>query len=107
VNGERDENEVAVTAPGKSTVNDWKRAQLALRYQLLDASRSDGKRNRKSTHPELEEVLYLWFKQQEQRGLDARDDVLQQQAKGIGKGLGVVEEGEKRFSRSEGWLTRF
>jgi hypothetical protein len=94
------------TAPGASTVNDWKEAESTLRAQIGSDQAAACKRQRGGHFcPLFDEALYLWFRAQESRDLTITDELLVEQAKIYGT------KAEPRvlatFSYSKGWIDKF
>jgi hypothetical protein len=54
-------------------------------------------------HPELEQALALWFRQQELRHLPITDELLLEQARTFGPHFDLPDS----FSFSDGWLGKF
>jgi hypothetical protein len=103
INRQRSVDQVPVSAPGKSTVNDWRKSACQLRNQLAVTGSDQSKRNRAAQFPLLDQALVLWFKQQEARDLPITDELLREQAKRFGSAFDVPSS----FSYSAGCLVNF
>lgn len=102
VNASRTRDQVQIAPPGKSTVNDWIRAEKQLR-ELFSSHSQDIQRARGPSHPDLEDALELWFRQQESRQLTLTNEMVRAQARRFAPQLNVPDT----FSFSDGWLQRF
>jgi hypothetical protein len=105
INGQRADDQVPVLPPGKTTVNDWRRAaeQIREQFQKVTAGNDNAKRQRSARFPALEEALAIWFRQQEARDLPITDEVLRGQAKIFGQQFDLPPS----FAFSDGWLDNF
>jgi hypothetical protein len=105
INGQRSRNQVAVVAPGKSTVNDWRKISANLRAQSLQGTvhNEQSRRLCAAKFPELEQALAQWFRQQEARDLPTTDELLCGQAQLFGPQISAP----KSFAYSDGWLGKF
>jgi hypothetical protein len=66
-------------------------------------------RNRKAKHPELEECLYMWFREMRLFNGQLADDALIEKAKKYGEMLVQIQEHKEleKFRYSVGWLQKF
>jgi hypothetical protein len=105
INSHRSSDQQAVPAPGKSTVNDWKKISANLRVQVQQSTvhNEQSRRFRAAKFPELEQALALWFRQQEARDLPVTDELLCGQAKLFGPQFNMPQS----FAYSDGWLGKF
>jgi hypothetical protein len=99
---QRSSDQVRISAPGRATVNDWKRNEQSLR-QKFESRGPVRKGARAAQHPQLEEALKLWFAQQVQRDLTITDEMLRTKAKAFAHALNVPQS----FAFSAGWLDNF
>ncbi len=65
---------------------------------------SERKRMRTTPFPDVEEMLFRWFRQKIGQGLPISGPILQKQADNFARAAGYSEE---EFKCSNGWLTRF
>jgi hypothetical protein len=105
VNSQRSSDQVPRTAPGKATVNDWRKNAVSIRNTVATDHGAAARRDRAAKHPVLEDALYLWFRQQEARDLTITDEVLTGQAKVFGSQ--EVMNVRADFQHSKGWLDKF
>jgi hypothetical protein len=90
-------------APTKNTVNGWKKseAQLRAQHEKECAQGTTGKvRSREAKHAQMEEALYVWFRQMQGRDMLLTEEIIREKAKQIGAQLNVPE----CFGYSAGWL---
>jgi hypothetical protein len=76
VNSQRSADQVQRIAPGKSTVNDWRKNAASIRNAVASQYGAAAKRDRAAKRPEQEDALHLWFRQQETRDRTITDEVL-------------------------------
>jgi hypothetical protein len=105
INSQRSGDQVAVPAPGKSTVHDWKKISASLRAQSQQGTvhNEQSRRFRAAKFPELGQALALWFRQQEARDLPITDELLCGKADLFGPQLNAPES----FAYPDGWLGKF
>jgi hypothetical protein len=107
VNEGQPADRVPRTAPSKQSVNDWRKAANSLRQQLAERS-SKGQavttqRNKAARYPELEEALFVWFRQQQSNDMTITEQLLREQAQVFGAKFNVHES----FIFSSGWMQKF
>jgi hypothetical protein len=92
--------------PSKNTVNGWKKMREKLKEQNekeFAQGTVDKTRVKADMHGQMEEALYVWFRQMQARDMALTDDIL------CGKGmqLGPRFEVSATFGYSPGWLQTF
>lgn len=93
---------------GETTVGDWRRYRNKIEQfssvASVNISTSDRKSMKKSDYEKTSEALFLWFSTQRQKGSPISGPILQEKALFFRNKL---EEGEKDFTASSGWLDRW
>lgn len=93
-------------APNKNTVNGWKKndAKLREQFQKESAQGTTGKlRSKEAKHAQMEEALYVWFRQRQGRDMALTEEIVREKAKQLGGQLNVPDN----FGYSAGWLHNF
>jgi hypothetical protein len=94
------------TAPNKNTVNGWKKngGKLREQFQKESAQGTTGKlRSKEAKHTQMEEALYVWFRQMQGRDMALTEEIIREKAKQLGGQLNVPDS----FGYSAGWLQKF
>jgi hypothetical protein len=93
--------------PGKNTVNDWRKMREKLREEQYEKEFAQGTvdktRVKAAMHGQMEEALYVWFRQMQARDMALTDEIL----RGKAMQLGPRFEVPAKFGHSPGWLQRF
>jgi hypothetical protein len=91
------------SAPNKNSVNGLKREEswLRERFEKQSAQGTSNKlRAREAKHAEMEESLYVWFRQMQGRDMTLTEDIIHSKAKQLGTQSGVLDT----HAHSSGWL---
>lgn len=92
---------------GATTVGDWKKNRIKIEdfcsKMVAKDSLGDRSTARTAKNEALDESLFLWFRQERDRGVPISGPILQEKALSLNKKLG----GDPSFTASSGWLTRW
>jgi hypothetical protein len=82
------------SAPNKNAVNGWKREESKM-GERFEKEFAQGIRNtvraREAKHAEMEEALYVWFRQMQGRDMTLTENIVRSKANQVGTQLGVPE----------------
>lgn len=94
---------------GRSTIGDWKKKRADIESWCLKRVCTDSLKERKnmkeSEFLEVSEALYLWFRQQREKGTPMSGPILQEKALQLYEKL--KKDSEITFGASIGWLDRW
>jgi hypothetical protein len=74
-------------APGKKTVNGWKKEEVQLRLQHekeFGQGKAGKVRKREAKHAQMEEALYVWLRQMQGRDMPHSEEIIRVEAKQLG-----------------------